>query len=137
MNLFFLFIYLIIIMTVIEMFVILFRLTGLKVEISRFQVISMMTGTGFTTGESELILSHPIRRKLALFLILFGAFSFAVIISSISQYLSNGLRLKEILSGVGAVIVVFCILKLASIQRMLSRLFNREMKRNVKLADLP
>ena len=51
MKLFFLFIYLIIIMTVIEMFVILFRLTGLKVEISRFQVISKMTGTGFTTGE--------------------------------------------------------------------------------------
>jgi hypothetical protein len=137
MNLLFLSIYLVIIIAVIEIFVILFRLTGLKMEVSRFQVISLMTGTGFTTGESELILGHPIRRKLATFLILFGAFSFAVIISSISQFLSNDLRTKEILSGACTVIVVLCVLKLASIQEMLSRLFNRKMKQNVELADLP
>src|SRR3954471_1286030 len=107
MNLLFLSIYLVIIIAVIEIFVILFRLTGLKTEVSRFQVISMMTGTGFTTGESELILGHPIRRKLATILILFGAFSLAVIISSISQFLSEGLRLAEILTGAGVVLVVF------------------------------
>ncbi|MCM3570515.1 hypothetical protein [Neobacillus mesonae] len=45
----------------------------------------MMTATVFTTGESELILGHPIRRRLAAFSILFGVFSLAVIISSISQ----------------------------------------------------
>ena len=59
MNLFFLLIYFIIITAVTEIFVILFRLTELKLEVSRFQVISLMTGTGFTTGESELILGHP------------------------------------------------------------------------------
>src|SRR4051794_18364085 len=128
MNILFLFIYLIIIMTVIEIFVIFFRLTGLKKEVSRFQVISMMTGTGFTTGESELILGHPIRRKLATFLILFGAFSLAVIISSISQFLSEGLRTKEILSGAAAVIIVLGVLKLGGTQRVLSRVFNRKMK---------
>lgn len=129
--------YLVIMIAVIEIFVILFRLTGLKVEVSRFQVISLMTGTGFTTGESELILGHPIRRKLATFLILFGAFSLAVIISSISQFLSNDLRTKEVLTVAGAVVVVLCILKLTSIQGMLSKLFNRNMKQNVELADLP
>ncbi len=137
MNILFLFIYMIIIMTVIEIFVIFFRLTGLKKEVSRFQVISMMTGTGFTTGESELILGHPIRRKLATFLILFGAFSLAVIISSISQFLSEGLRTKEILTGAAAVIIVLAVLKLASIQRVLSQVFNRKMKPQMELADLP
>lgn len=135
--LFFLLIYFVIILLIIEIFVILFRLTGLKVEVSRFQVISMMTGTGFTTGESELILGHPIRRKLATFLILFGAFSLAVIISSISQFLSNGLRAIEIITTAGVVIVVFVILKLPGIQRGLSKLFNQELKQNVELADLP
>jgi len=133
----FLFIYSIIIVTVIEIFVILFRVTGLKVEVSRFQVISMMTGTGFTTGESELILGHPVRRKLASFLILFGAFSLAVIISSISQFLSNGLRTKEILLGAAAVIAIFAVLKLGGVQRLLARSFNRKMTRNIELADLP
>jgi hypothetical protein len=137
MNLLFLLFYFVIILVVIETFVILFRLTGLKVEVSRFQVISMMTGTGFTTGESELILGHPIRRKLAAFLILFGAFSLAVIISSISQFLSKGLRLTEILLGAGAVIIVYCTLKVKGIQQLLSKLFNQELKHNVELADLP
>jgi hypothetical protein len=124
-------------MTVIEIFVIFFRLTGLKKEVSRFQVISMMTGTGFTTVESELILGHPIRRKLATFLILFGAFSLAVIISSISQFLSEGLRTKEILAGAAAVIIVLGVLKLGGTQRVLSRVFNRKMKQQMELADLP
>ncbi|WP_160724158.1 TrkA C-terminal domain-containing protein [Bacillus sp. USDA818B3_A] len=137
MNLLFLFIYLVIILAVIEIFVVLFRLTGLKVEVSRFQVISMMTGTGFTTGESELILGHPIRRKLALILILFGAFSLAVIISSISEFLSEGLKAKEILIGTFAVIIILVVLKIKAVQRQLTKFFNREMKQNIELADLP
>jgi hypothetical protein len=133
----FLLIYFIIIVAVIEIFVVLFRLTGLKVEISRFQVISMMTGTGFTTEESELISSHPIRRRLATFLILFGAFSLAVIISSISQFLASGLRTKEIASSAAAVLLVFGILKLPGVQKRLANWFNREMKQTIELADLP
>jgi hypothetical protein len=131
MNILFLFVYLIIILVVIEIFVILFRLTGLKVEISRFQVISMMTGTGFTTDESELILGHPIRRKLATFLILFGAFSLAVIISSISQVLSNDIRTAEIYNIAGTVIFIFCILKLSVVQKTLTKLLNKELKREI------
>jgi hypothetical protein len=137
MNLLFLLIYFIIITAVIETFVVLFRLTGLKLEISRFQVISLMTGTGFTTGESELILGHPIRRKLATFLILFGAFSLAVIISSISNILSEDLRMKDMLYILVGVLLVFVVLKLAWVQTKFSTLFNKKMKQNVELGDLP
>jgi hypothetical protein len=137
MNLFFLLIYFIIITAVIEIFVILFRLTNLKSEVSRFQVISLMTGTGFTTGESELILGHPVRRKLATFLILFGAFSLAVIISSISTILSEDLRTKDILYASGVVLLVFVILKLKSVQTKLSKLFKQDMKQTIELGDLP
>jgi hypothetical protein len=137
MNLFFLLIYFIIITAVIEIFVILFRLTDLKLEVSRFQVISLMTGTGFTTGESELILGHPVRRKLATFLILFGAFSLAVIISSISTILSEDLRTKDIFYGAGGVLLVFAILKLKTVQKKLSKVFKQDMKQNIELGDLP
>ena len=137
MSLFFLLIYFLIITVVIEIYVILFRLTGLKTDVSRFQVISMMTGTGYTTGESELISGHPIRRKLATFLILFGAFSLAVIISSISNFLSEGLGTKDILTVAGCVLLVFGALKLTWIQTLLSKLFNKKMKQNVELGDLP
>ncbi|MEH7082283.1 hypothetical protein V7139_06055 [Neobacillus drentensis] len=137
MNLFFLLVYFIIITAVIEIYVVLFRLTGLNIKVSRFQVISLMTGTGFTTEESELILGHPIRRKLATFLILFGAFSLAVIISTISNFLSDDLRMQHIFYITGGVVLVFAVLKLACIQTLLSRLFHREMKQHVELGDMP
>ncbi len=40
-----------------ELFTLLFRFTGLPDERARFQVISLLTGCGFTTRESEMILS--------------------------------------------------------------------------------
>ena len=39
------------------------RLTGLPDNVARFQSLSAMTGTGFTTRESELIVNYPIRRR--------------------------------------------------------------------------
>ncbi|PMC40232.1 hypothetical protein CJ195_00535 [Bacillus sp. UMB0899] len=137
MALFFLVIYFIVIATVIEIHVILFRLTDLKLEVSRFQVISLMTGTGFTTGESELILGHPIRRKLAIFLISFGAVSLAVIISSISNFLSSNMNTKEVIYIAGGAILILGLLKLPFIQKTLSKLFTYRLKRNVEIGDLP
>lgn len=137
MNLIFLLVYFTIITAVIEIFVVLFRLTGLNLKVSRFQVISLMTGTGFTTEESELILGHPIRRKLATFLILFGAFSLAVIISTISNFLSDDLRLIHIFYIAGGFMLVFWVLKLSCIQTLLFKLFHRKMKQQVELGDLP
>ena len=55
-----------------EAFTVMFRLTGMNTEKARFQVISMLTNSGFTTNESELILKDPLRRKLALLTMLFG-----------------------------------------------------------------
>lgn len=49
-----------------------FELTGLSPEIASFQAQSAFSGTGFTTEESESIVSHPVRRKIARLLILLG-----------------------------------------------------------------
>ena len=48
-----------------ELFTFFFRLTGLPDERARFQVISLLTGTGFTTRESEFILASRKRRRLS------------------------------------------------------------------------
>ncbi len=82
---------------VVEIAIALLITTGLEPQIARFQVVSMMTSTGFTTKESELILRHPIRRKIAVFLILFGAFSLAVVISSISNILAQSFRIPQMI----------------------------------------
>jgi len=49
----------------IEIFTIIFRLTGLTNDKARFQVISLFTNSGFTTQEAELIVNSRIRRKIA------------------------------------------------------------------------
>lgn len=66
---------------IIEFFTILFRLTGLTYDTSRMQVISLLTNSGFTTAESEVILSSKRRRSLAQRTMLFG-YAFTVIIVS-------------------------------------------------------
>ncbi len=48
------------------------ELTGLSPEIAAFQAQSAFSGTGFTTEESETIVSHPVRRRIVRLLILTG-----------------------------------------------------------------
>ena len=49
-----------------------FHLTGLDWSLAKFQALSCFSGTGFTTKESELIVSHPQRRKIASILMVLG-----------------------------------------------------------------
>jgi len=48
------------------------RMTGLSREVADFQALSCFFGVGFTTRESEMIVSHPVRRKIASHLIVIG-----------------------------------------------------------------
>jgi hypothetical protein len=48
------------------------RLTGLPDNVARFQCLSALTGTGFTTRESELIVNYPIRRRVLMTLMILG-----------------------------------------------------------------
>lgn len=137
MGILFIFIYLFIVFTVIEINTSIFVATGLERKIARFQVISMLTGTGFTTGESELIIDHPVRRKLGAFLILFGAFSLAVIISAISNLLSDSFYTMEIAYVAGGLLGLLFILKAPAVQRMMGAKMKSELKENYELADLP
>ncbi|MGD9909709.1 MAG: TrkA C-terminal domain-containing protein [Candidatus Izemoplasmatales bacterium] len=56
----------------IEIFTVLFRLTGMSKNKSRFQVISLFTNSGYTTQEAELIVNHQMRRRLATTTMLLG-----------------------------------------------------------------
>ena len=72
-----------------ELFTFFFRLTGLPDEKARFQVISLLTGTGFTTRESEIIMASRRRRRLARVTMLFGyVFNITVVSAFINVFLS-------------------------------------------------
>ena len=72
-----------------ELFTILFRFTGLPDERARFQVISLLTGCGYTTRESEMLLSTRRRRRLARITMLFGyVFNITIVSALINVFLS-------------------------------------------------
>lgn len=73
----------------IEIYNVLFRISGLTKDKSRFQVISLLTNSGYTTRESELISGNKFRRRLAIASMLTGYIFTAVIVSLIFNLVSN------------------------------------------------
>ena len=65
----------------IRIFAVLFRITGLPKEKSIFQAVSLLTNAGFTTGESEIIVSEKTRRHIATAAMLTGYFFSVLIVS--------------------------------------------------------
>lgn len=72
-----------------EVFAMLFRFTGLPNEKARFQVVSLLTGCGFTTHESELLLTTKARRSLAIVTMMFGfVFNVTIVSMLINVFIS-------------------------------------------------
>ncbi len=57
-------------------------LTGLSRETARFQARSAFTGSGFTTSESELVVRHPVRRRIVMLLMLLGNAGIVAVVGS-------------------------------------------------------
>lgn len=57
--------------------------TGLSQEVANFQARSALTGVGFTTTETELIVNHPVRRRIVLTLMLLGNAGLVTIIATL------------------------------------------------------
>lgn len=101
MSLIFLIIFTIIFLFLVELLCILFKLTGLQDYKARFQVISILTGTGYSTKESELIMQHKGRRKLAQWTMILGYIGLATFIpffmTFIAEFIINELKIKAII----------------------------------------
>ncbi|WP_426449831.1 hypothetical protein ACP26L_33000 [Paenibacillus sp. S-38] len=129
--------YLVLVLLVLEMAASLLIITGLDKRIARFQALSMLTSTGFTTKESELILRHPIRRKIAMFLILFGVFSLAVIISSLSSIMTQSFQVPQLLILTVLLGIVLLLIKSKRTSRMLARRLQQHLEEDFELHELP
>lgn len=114
------------ILITIEMATLILQATGLPRFIAKFQSISLLTGTGFTTSEAERITEHPIRRRVAETLILFGSFAFAIIIALVLHLLNQEFYIDQVLVGIVIVMLAFFILRVRWVKkRMLKRLGRR------------
>lgn len=119
---------LVIYIVLIDIFTILFRLTGLTREKAKFQVISMITAVGFTTSESEIISNDRKRRRLAVACMFTGViFSVAIIGLLINLVMSIGNNsgaydMVAISIIVGSVVVLLIILKLPFSRKLFEKL---------------
>ena len=132
-----------------EFFTALFRFTGLPNEKARFQVISLLTGCGYTTRESEIIISSKARRRLAMITMLFGyVFNITVVTAFINVFLSLQERqVANILGGIliplGVVILLLLLLRFPGIRsliaswmdKMAGRVLHLDMTNSVLLID--
>jgi K+/H+ antiporter YhaU regulatory subunit KhtT len=66
------------------------KFTGLSHELAHFQALSAFMGVGFTTEESEQVLSNPVRRRIIRWLILLGNAGFVAAISAIIPIFVTG-----------------------------------------------
>jgi TrkA-C domain len=81
--------------------------TGLSRESARFQARSAFTGAGFTTSESERVVSHPVRRRIVMLLMLLGNAGIVTAMSSLiltfvqdDEAVSLGPKIIFLISGV-------------------------------------
>jgi hypothetical protein len=96
MNLILFIIVLLISFIVVRIGAIAFQLTGLEWSLAKFQALSCFTGTGFTTKESELVVSNPQRRKIASVLIVLGNAGLVTMIATFANSLRPGVAETKI-----------------------------------------
>ena len=114
-----------------ELFTMLFRLIGLPEEKARFQVTSLLTGCGFTTRESEMIISTRRRRRLARITMLFGyVFNITVVSAFINVFLS--LKLTQIggyfagvLIPLGVLAAIMILSRIPAVRAFLERIIRK------------
>ena len=133
-----------------ELFTFFFRLTGLTAEKARFQVISLLTGTGFTTRDSEMIMTSRRRRRLARITMLFGyVFNVTIVSALVNVFLSMKISQAEheflgFLIPLGAIALIFIFMRVPKVhawgdhqfRRLADRVFDRKESFNaVMLVD--
>lgn len=58
-------------------------LTGMSRESARFEARSSFTGVGFTTQESESVVTHPVRRRIVMLMMLLGNAGIAAVVATL------------------------------------------------------
>lgn len=108
--------------------------TGLSTEVANFQSRSALTGVGFTTSESELIINHPVRRRIVLSLMLVGNAGLVTIVATlVVGFADTGGNSSAVLLRVatlaGGLLLILFAARSKTIDHILSRLITWSLRR--------
>jgi hypothetical protein len=112
-------------------------MTGVSEEVARFQSLSAFSGAGFTTGESENVISAPTRRRIIALLIRAGSLGIITAISSLvlsfagaEERVPATWKLMMLLAGV---IVLLVLARSETMNRVLTPVISRVLQRYTTL----
>lgn len=87
--------------------------TGMERRKARFQALSALTGTGFTTGEAEAVVNHPRRRSVATWLIFLGNAGIIAFLILVILYVRSGiLHPSPVVIAIAVVILLLIVLSI-------------------------
>ena len=107
-------------------------LTGLSRESARFQARSALSGVGFTTSEAESVVTHPVRRRVVMLLMLAGSAGIVTAVATLMlSFAGTGgqARLERLAALAAGLAVVVVLARSAAVDRALSRLIAWALKR--------
>lgn len=109
-------------------------LTGMSEQAARFQARSALTGAGFTTAESEAIVSHPVRRRVVGTLMLFGSAGIVTVLASVMLTFAgsasrDGNTTLTLVVVVAGAVALLLIMKVRAVDRAVSRLIRLLLRR--------
>jgi hypothetical protein len=99
--------------------------TGMERERAKFQARSAFTGAGFTTSESEMVVKHPMRRKIIMSLLLMGNAGFVTAISSLIIGFTGAQDTRSQMDHIILLLLGLLLLFLITRSRRMERLLDR------------
>ena len=100
--------------------------TGMARDRARFQARSAFSGAGFTTNESEVVVKHPVRRRVITTLIIIGNAGLVTVISSLilgfSGDKSAAQDTRNLAILFGGALALFLVTKSTVVDRLLNKL---------------
>ncbi len=119
-----------------------FMATGMSRESARFQARSAFTGVGYTTGEAESVVNHPVRRRIAMILMLLGNLGVATVAGTVMLSVSklNDVRDDDpwsVLLAVGVFIggtgILITLANSEWVERRLNRVISKALRKYTSL----
>ena len=108
-------------------------MTGLSWDTASFQSYSAFFGVGFTTREAEMVVNHPVRRRIIRDLILAGNIgltsALATLVVTIMQSDAHWSPLAVIGSLVAGIVIMFYLFRVGFVQKTVDYLIRGALKK--------
>lgn len=99
--------------------------TGMSRDRAQFQARSAFSGAGFTTSESEVVVRHPVRRRIIMLLILLGNAGVVTAVASLILGFTNDRASGELMWNAGLLLMGITLLLVATKSVRIGRLLEK------------